>query len=132
MAPFRFLLLSSAVLTGGAVRAADLPVLKAAPVDYVRVCNAHGMGFFYLPGTDGCLRISGRFRGDYRYLQPFTRAEDAIGVRVRGRVNFDHRLTTEFGLLRTYIRYEIDRNSGRPFTDNGLISTNPKLQEGFI
>ena len=32
-------------------QAADLPVRKAAPVEYVRVCSAYGVGFFYIPGT---------------------------------------------------------------------------------
>ena len=73
------------------------------------------MGFFYVPGTDSCLRISGRLRADYRYNEPQTRVQDAFGWRVRGRVNFDHRTATAYGLLRTYIRYEIDRNSGSPF-----------------
>ena len=43
-------------------QAADLPVQKAAPVEYVRVCTAQGAGFFYIPGTDTCLRIGGRAR----------------------------------------------------------------------
>ena len=32
-------------------QAADLPVRKAAPVEYVRVCSAYGVGFFYIPST---------------------------------------------------------------------------------
>ncbi|WP_207547760.1 porin, partial [Methylobacterium indicum] len=39
-----------------AAHAADLPIKKAAPVEYVRVCSTHGAGFFYIPGTDTCLR----------------------------------------------------------------------------
>ena len=78
------------------------------------------------------MRISGRLRADYGFLETFSRADDAIGIRVRGRVDFDHRTAIPYGLLRTYIRYEINRNSGRPFNGNGLIATNPKLQQGFI
>lgn len=29
-------------------------------VEYVRVCDAFGTGFFYIPGTETCLRIGGR------------------------------------------------------------------------
>ncbi len=43
-------------------QAADLPIKKAAPVEYVRVCSAYGAGFFFIPGTDTCLRVSGRAR----------------------------------------------------------------------
>ncbi|MGZ5867803.1 MAG: porin, partial [Xanthobacteraceae bacterium] len=37
-------------------QAADLPV-KAKPVEYVKVCSLYGAGFFYVPGTDTCLKI---------------------------------------------------------------------------
>ena len=52
------LLLGSAaglVVVAGA-QAADLPV-KAKPVEYVRVCSLYGAGFWYVPGTDTCLKI---------------------------------------------------------------------------
>src|ERR671912_1249304 len=128
------LLLGSAAGLAAVVgaQAADLPSVKAAPVEYVRVCSTYGAGFFYVPGTDSCLRISGRLRADYRYNEPQTRVQDAFGWRVRGRVNFDHRTATAYGLLRTYIRYELDRDSGTPFSQTGAIATNPKLQQGFI
>lgn len=50
------LLLGSAaglVAVAGA-QAADLPTKKSAPVEYVRVCDAYGAGFFYIPGTQTC------------------------------------------------------------------------------
>lgn len=56
---FKSLLLGSAaaiVLAGGA-QAADLTV--AEPVDYVKVCDAFGAGFFYSPGTDTCIKVGG-------------------------------------------------------------------------
>lgn len=34
----------------------------AEPVEYVKVCDAFGSGFYYIPGTDTCLRIGGRVR----------------------------------------------------------------------
>ena len=42
-------------------QAADLPV-KAKPVEYVKICNLHGDGFFYIPGTDTCVRVGGAVR----------------------------------------------------------------------
>src|SRR3954467_10420892 len=54
-------------------QAADLPVAKAAPVEYVRICTAYGAGFFYIPGTDTCLRVGGRARGEYSYGQQRSR-----------------------------------------------------------
>ena len=57
----------------GAAHAADLPVKKAVPIEYVRVCGAYGAGFFYIPGTDTCLRVSGRARFEGGYRTVYTR-----------------------------------------------------------
>src|SRR6478752_4282977 len=47
-------------------QAADLPV-KAKPVEYVKVCTLYGAGFFYVPGTDTCLKIGMYIRSDHGY-----------------------------------------------------------------
>ena len=72
MSRVRVLMLGSAAALAvvASAQAADLPVAKAAPVEYVRVCSTYGAGFFYVPGTDSCLRISGRVRAEYRYVNP--------------------------------------------------------------
>lgn len=44
--------------------AADLPVV-VEPVDFVRVCDAFGTGFYLIPGTETCLQVAGRIRADY-------------------------------------------------------------------
>ncbi|MBX9757722.1 MAG: porin, partial [Beijerinckiaceae bacterium] len=59
----------AALVSVAAAQAADLPVRKAAPVEYVRICDAYGAGFFFIPGTDTCIRISGRVRADYAIVQ---------------------------------------------------------------
>lgn len=41
-----------------------LAIGKVSPSQYVRVCNSYGAGFFYIPGTDTCLKIGGRVRFD--------------------------------------------------------------------
>ena len=59
------LLLGSAaglVAVAGA-QAADLPV-KAKPVEYVKICSIYGVGFFYIPGTDTCIKIGGWVRAE--------------------------------------------------------------------
>jgi hypothetical protein len=53
---------AAALMAAGGAQAADLTV--AAPVDYVRVCDAMGTGFWYIPGTDTCLRIGGQVQFD--------------------------------------------------------------------
>ena len=44
-------------------QAADLPV-KAKAVEYVRICSLYGAGFYYIPGTDTCIKLSGYLRTD--------------------------------------------------------------------
>ncbi|MCB8819860.1 porin [Microvirga rosea] len=115
-------------------QAADLPAKKAAPVEYVRVCSTYGAGFFYIPGTETCLRVGGRVRADYLYGEPLTRGQDAVGFRARGRIQLDARTATAYGLLRTFVRFEITRSSGTPFGlgNTGTISTSPNVAEAFV
>jgi hypothetical protein len=47
----------AAVAVAGGAQAADLTI--AEPVDYVRVCDAFGVGYWYIPGTDTCIKIGG-------------------------------------------------------------------------
>src|ERR1700686_4254244 len=46
-----------AVGVAGSARAADLA--GAESVEYVKVCDAYGVGYFYIPGSDTCIAISG-------------------------------------------------------------------------
>ena len=57
-----FLLGSAASIAAFAgAQAADLPV-KAKPVEYVKVCSLYGAGYYYIPGTQTCIRIGGFLR----------------------------------------------------------------------
>jgi hypothetical protein len=107
------LLLGSAagIAAVAGAHAADLPSRKAAPVEYVRVCSAYGAGFFYIPGTDTCLRVGGRVRAEYTVGSKFGDAQDAYGTRARGRLNVDARTATAYGTLRTFFRYELTNSS---------------------
>src|SRR4051794_29341764 len=110
MVRLRSLMIGSAAALAamGGAKAADLPAAKAAPIEYVRVCSTYGSGFFYVPGSDSCLRIAGRVRADYLYAEPTNRIQDITGFRARGRINLDSRTMTAYGLVRAYVRYEID------------------------
>ncbi|MBB3929487.1 hypothetical protein GGR25_000506 [Kaistia hirudinis] len=48
---------AAALVVAGGAHAADLTV--AEPVDYVKVCDAFGAGFYYSPGTDTCIKVGG-------------------------------------------------------------------------
>ncbi|MDJ1159662.1 porin [Chelatococcus sp. SYSU_G07232] len=127
------LLASAAALASvGLALAADLPMRKATPVEYIRVCATHGEGFFYVPGTDTCLRIGGRVRAEYRYSEPLWdvpgngRAKDAIGFRALARLNIDARTDTAYGTLRAFFRYELTANTGVYGASTAI------LDKGFI
>ena len=59
------LILGSAagLIAVGGAQAADLP-LKAKAVEYVRICSLYGAGFYYMPGTDTCIKFGGYLRAD--------------------------------------------------------------------
>ena len=69
MTLFKSLLLGSAagIVAIAGASAADLPSKKAAPATYVKICDAYGAGFFYIPGTDTCVKVGGYVRVDYDY-----------------------------------------------------------------
>ena len=104
-------------------QAADMPV-KAKPVLYVKICSLYGDGFYYIPGTDICLKLGGYVRDQHYYnygenatQTPFfsTNIQDtrlgnanvATGNadyvhRTRSLISVDTRQQTEWGTLRTY------------------------------
>jgi hypothetical protein len=105
--------LAVGLVAAGAAQAADLPVAPE-PIDYVRVCDAFGAGFYYIPGTDTCISVRGRIRTEYRYFDSefasHWRDYDSTQFRARGYIYMDSRTNTEFGLLRAYneVRLTID------------------------
>ena len=67
MTLMKSILLGSAagVVAVASAQAADLPTRKAAPVEYVRVCNVGGITGWTLPGSDTCLKLSGYITGQF-------------------------------------------------------------------
>ena len=101
-------------------QAADLPV-KAKPVEYVKVCSLYGAGFWYVPGTDTCIKIGSYLRVQTEYGANnggipigaadgsaggrYTRTDTSdFGFRVRGVLSLDLRTQTEYGTLRSYLQ----------------------------
>src|SRR5690606_20371697 len=59
------ILLASAAATvavSGAQAADAIVIAEPEPMEYVRICDAYGAGYFYTPGTETCLRVSGWVR----------------------------------------------------------------------
>jgi hypothetical protein len=123
-------------------QAADLPV-KAKAVEYVKVCSLYGAGFFYIPGTDTCLKIGGFVRTEWNHnaggsFAPtvnedagfYTRRTDVLVNRTRGLLTWDVRSQTGYGTLRSYLRAAWQWTSN---TDTiGGSSTAVYLDRAFI
>ncbi|MCK1335140.1 porin [Bradyrhizobium sp. 38] len=110
------LILSSAALFAGAgAQAADLPV-KAKAVEYVKICSLYGAGFYYIPGTDTCVKLGGYMRNEFVVGTHgiYDAANAGLGAahnrltnyytsRSRGDLTWDTRTATEYGVVRTYL-----------------------------
>jgi hypothetical protein len=118
------LLLGSAaglVAVAGA-QAADLPV-KAKPVQYVKICSLYGVGFYYIPGTDMCIKIGGWVRAEYAYGDNGNfawgwangnfnnRTTNNSTWRSRGYITADARNQTEYGTVRGYLAVGLSTNN---------------------
>ncbi|MDQ1185582.1 porin [Agrobacterium larrymoorei] len=86
----------------GAKAADAIVAAEPEPLEYVRVCDAFGAGFFYIPGSETCLKFDGfvRFQVNFGRNQSGTSDWDAVS---RGQFNIDTRSDTELGVLRGYI-----------------------------
>jgi hypothetical protein len=131
---FKTLLLGSATafaFAGGAAQAADLSV--AEPVDYVRVCDAFGAGYWYIPGTDTCIRISGEvefrtyFYDDDRRLGDDVDHTGSWQFRTQYDLEFTTKSMTDWGPLTTFIAIHGTSNTKTVTTDEYYLSLGPVL-----
>jgi hypothetical protein len=135
---------AAGLLVSSGAQAADLPV-KAKPVEYVKICSAYGAGFYYIPGTDICLRVGGyvfvetgvkgrnaavdvvysgdNFNADDNYMQ----------WRARGHVILDARNNTAYGTLRAYMVVGVSyQTTVGPFEQPAGTNTVPSMDRAFI
>jgi Porin subfamily len=104
-------------------QAADLPV-KAKAVEYVKICSLYGAGFYFIPGTDTCIKIGGYMRIDTTFNggifdQPAWNADlgqgnrfaDHINSRSRFALTVDTRTATEYGVVRTFVQGDFQFNN---------------------
>ena len=118
------LLLGSAAAlaaVSGAQAADAIVAAEPEPMEYVRVCDAFGAGYFYIPGTETCLKVGGyvRFQVDYgRDTNAYNDGDwDAW---TRGRVAFTSKSDTELGELTGFIAIhgEASRDNSGSTPDN--------------
>lgn len=105
------LLGSAAVLAAvSGARAADAVVVaEPEPMEYVRICDVYGAGYYYIPGTETCLKIGGYAR----YEIDFADGDNGWRKLARAELTFTAKSETEYGTLTGHIDLRGDVNSGR-------------------
>lgn len=127
----------------GTAAAADLPV-KAKAAEYVKICSTYGAGYYYIPGTDTCLKIGGYVTADFyveglqdknsvdvlyayeggsnnrqsgRYSTDLSDTDSYF--KTRAAIQMDARTQTEYGTLRSYfeIRTTYGDNNAADYDD---------------
>ena len=105
-----------------------------------QICSLYGAGFYYMPGTDTCIKIGGFVRAEVNYNAGGSFAVMAAGDfssnangtrdtwRSRAGVTLDTRSQTEYGTLRSYFvvaTTSTNSQSGGGGAANGLGAGNP-------
>lgn len=131
------LVLASAagLIAAGGAQAADLPV-KAKAIEYVKVCSLYGAGFYYVPGTDTCIKLGGYVRAeavlntdghfspaDSGLAAAHTRLSDYYSTRARQDLTIDTRTATEYGVVRTFSELTFNWTAGT-YTGLGTTAVN--------
>jgi hypothetical protein len=137
-----FLASAAGLVAMSGAQAADLPV-KAKPVEYVKVCSLYGAGFYYIPGTDICMKVGGYIRwqetanpGANISAGPMngtggrsTRLDSQdFAQRTRALATFDTRQQTAYGTLRTYLLLGFSQDS----TSGPTTAPSVYMTRGFI
>jgi hypothetical protein len=132
-----------------AAQAADLPV-KAKAVEYVKVCSLYGAGFYYIPGSDTCIKLGGYLRAEvgfntsgasetpawagasgqqnrYRNYEQFRSRQD---------LTIDTRTATEYGVVRTFFdatyTWTSGSNSSTGYTGDAVAGGSLGVYFAFI
>jgi hypothetical protein len=123
-------------------QAADAMLKKAPPIQYVRICDRYGYGFFQIPGSSICLQLRGQLQSDNAYqptkdvtfvtpskstgaygtqavggvaanaMVQFANQQDNWGYEVTAKPKFDARTETSMGTLRAYVEVKVQLDAG--------------------
>ncbi|GAA2885395.1 hypothetical protein GGQ99_005044 [Aminobacter niigataensis] len=107
---------AAALLAVSGARAADAVVVaEPEPMEYVRICDVYGAGFYYIPGTETCLKVGGLVRYEIGWAE--TTGDDGWIKTTKARVNLDARSETEYGTFRRFIELEYANDGGSTLRD---------------
>ncbi|QPC93985.1 porin [Mesorhizobium sp. INR15] len=134
---------AAALIAVSGARAADAVVVaEPEPAEYVKICDVYGAGYFYIPGTETCLRIGGYVRydigvGDREGAQNVPdhlngASHDTYAKNARFTLKTWTGQETELGTLKTYTETRFNfGNSAGDYT-NQNVGINPYLPGGAV
>jgi hypothetical protein len=120
------LLLGSAaalVAVSGAHAADAVVAAEPEPLEYVRICDAYGAGYFFIPGTETCLKIGGKVRSEGEWYDAYN-PNNVRGTlwHTRAELNVETATDTEYGPLKTNTILRWDWQEGGSTSTNLLWS----------
>ncbi|AZO42473.1 porin [Mesorhizobium sp. M7D.F.Ca.US.005.01.1.1] len=139
---------AAALIAVSGARAADAVVVaEPEPAEYVKICDVYGAGYFYIPGTETCLRIGGYVRYDIGAgdVESFdgARAIDRQDGSENDTWHKNARFTlktwtgqeTELGTLKTYTETRFNFGNGSGVTTDAfgdsVVSANDATNSGI-
>ncbi|MGX7872150.1 porin [Mesorhizobium sp. ORM6] len=130
---------AAALIAVSGARAADAVVVaEPEPAEYVKICDVYGAGYFYIPGTETCLRIGGYVRydigvGDAGTFDGVNHVPDHVNGDTHSTYYKNTRFTlktwtgqeTELGTLKTYTETRFNYgNSSGDYIDQNASNAN--------
>jgi Porin subfamily len=123
---------AAALVAFSGARAADAVIAEPEPVEYVRVCDAFGAGYFYLPGTETCLKIGGFVRYDI----DVDSEGESFGKNTVASLQFSAKSDTELGTLEGFIDFRTGKKNSIRFDGPPVVAaaatTSVGLESAYI
>ncbi|MBW8320894.1 MAG: porin [Rhizobium sp.] len=124
------LLLGSAAalaVVSGAQAADAIVAAEPEPMEYVRVCDAFGTGYFYIPGTETCLKIGGYVRAQIDMSNWDRPVGDEFdwNMFTRGALRVSAKNDSEIGTIGSYISLLANG-------DSDYVNGNAYVEEAYI
>ncbi|AZO26278.1 porin [Mesorhizobium sp. M1B.F.Ca.ET.045.04.1.1] len=132
---------AAALIAVSGARAADaVTVAEPEPAEYVKICDVYGAGYFYIPGTETCLRIGGYVRydiglgdvGSFDGAKSFDHQDGDQQDTWKKNARFTFKTwtgqETDLGTLKTYT--EMRFNFGNSNGYGTVVSGNPAVDKG--
>ncbi|MFD9898008.1 porin [Mesorhizobium sp. UC22_110] len=108
---------AAALLAVSGARAADAVVVaEPEPAEYVKICDVYGAGYFYIPGTETCLRVGGYIRYDAGFGDVGSFDGSVATDRLDGDRNHTYAKNARFA-LRTWTGQETEYGTLKTFTE---------------